>query len=275
MPARLPDAGAVMAALARRYKAPEFALFEQCGNGTGFAGNRWADAIALGLWPSRGIDLTGFEIKVYRGDWLRELRNPAKAEDVATYCDFWYVVVPDLEIVKLAELPPPWGLMHATKRGVHVVKAAERRAPPAVLDRPMLAAMLRRASEGMIPVSSVSERLEQERRAGEQLGRDLAKIEHERTARELGQLRESVAAFEKRSGLSINAYNGARIGELVRTLELVSNERHAVMLRDVAIRLERAGVVVREAQESFERATATSPTDPRGGTIQAGDSEPA
>ena len=44
------------------------------------------------VWPSRGLYLHGFEIKVHRNDWLRELKNPAKAEEIAGYCHFWWVV---------------------------------------------------------------------------------------------------------------------------------------------------------------------------------------
>ena len=39
----------------------------------GFAGGgRYADAIAMNLWPSRGLAVHGFEIKISRGDWQRE-----------------------------------------------------------------------------------------------------------------------------------------------------------------------------------------------------------
>ena len=69
----------VRAALARKFCAPEYALFYEVANATGSAATRSADAIAMGLWPSRGLYLQGFEIKVSRSDWLSELKNPAKA----------------------------------------------------------------------------------------------------------------------------------------------------------------------------------------------------
>lgn len=75
-------AGDVMVALAHRYPAPGYALLPQVANGTGYAASRHCDAIALSLWPSRGIRLHGFEIKVARSDWLRELKDPAKAEAI-------------------------------------------------------------------------------------------------------------------------------------------------------------------------------------------------
>ncbi len=51
-------------ALPRRYPQTEYALFSQVRNATGFASRiRTADAIALSLWPSRGLALYGFEFK--------------------------------------------------------------------------------------------------------------------------------------------------------------------------------------------------------------------
>lgn len=213
MSATKADAGAVMAALAKRYRAPEFALFEQVGNGTGFAANRWADAVAMSLWPSRGLDLYGFEIKVSRHDWIRELRRPDKAEDIASGCDFWYVVVPRPEIVELSELPAPWGLLHTTARGIFTLKQAERRLPPAPMDRPMLAAILRRASEGMVPRSSIADKLEAAAAEGEARAARRLDVNGDGSRDALRQLRESVHAFEQVSGVSISAYNGGTVGE--------------------------------------------------------------
>ena len=45
------------------------------------------DAVIMSLWPSRGLELHGVEIKVSRADWKREAADPAKAEAIAAYCD--------------------------------------------------------------------------------------------------------------------------------------------------------------------------------------------
>src|SRR4051812_18306594 len=72
----------LVAALERRVPRPEYVLLEQVRGATGITegADRSADAIAMSVWPSRGLELHGFEVKVSRGDWLRELREPAKAE---------------------------------------------------------------------------------------------------------------------------------------------------------------------------------------------------
>ena len=63
-----------------KYPLPAFALLEQVADGTGARNYRWADALVMGVWPSRGYHLLGFEVKVSRSDWLHELHKPAKAD---------------------------------------------------------------------------------------------------------------------------------------------------------------------------------------------------
>lgn len=136
----------VKAALRERYCKPEWAYFEEVANSTGVGGNRYADAVALNLYPSRGLVLNGFEIKVSRSDWLRELKKPDKAEQsIVKYCDYWYVVtLPD--VVKDEELPKTWGLiLYKDGKLREAVKAPKLEA--AELDRKFIAALLRRANQ--------------------------------------------------------------------------------------------------------------------------------
>jgi len=201
-----------MAALVKRYRAPEWALLEQVGNGTGFAGNRWADAMAMSLWPSRGLDLHGFEIKVSRYDWQRELRNPSKAEDIATYCDFWWIVVGGPNVAEIDELPAPWGLMELTGRGLMTRKAAVRRPEAATLDRPLVAAILRRASEGTVPKQAIKGEIEAAREDGEKRGRDAAIREREHAGQDHERMARMIADFEAASGVKIQSYAGGLQG---------------------------------------------------------------
>ena len=59
--------------------------------------------------------LWGFEMKVSRSDWLKELRQPEKAESIMRYCNYWGLVVPNKDIVKAGELPETWGMYVAQK----------------------------------------------------------------------------------------------------------------------------------------------------------------
>lgn len=130
----------VHAALRLRYTQPEWALLFEVGASTGWAG-RYADAISMNMYPSRGLAVHGHEVKVSRSDWQRELKNPDKAERISRYCDFWWLVtLPG--IVKEGELPHGWGLMELHGKSLRVVtKAAERETVP--LDRGFVASLLR------------------------------------------------------------------------------------------------------------------------------------
>lgn len=203
-------AGDVMAALAKRYKAPEFALLSQVGNGTGYGVNRWADAMAMSLWPSRGLDLHGFEVKVYRSDWQRELRKPEKADEIAPFCDFWWVAAAP-GVVKLDEMPMPWGLLELDGRGLVTVKQAERRTPQPI-DRSLLAAILRRASEDTIPKSAIASRIEAAREEGRKQGEDRANLKADTNDAAGRTAIAAIEAFERTSGVKIDGWNGARQG---------------------------------------------------------------
>lgn len=136
------------ALIAQRYPVREYALFFEIRDSTGWAGkgNR-ADALAMSLWPSRGLGLTGFEVKTHRSDWLRELGDPAKSAVIQKFCHFWYLVTePDL--VKEGELPRTWGLLErASPKKLKVVKEAPALKAKA-LSPQFIASMLRNASEG-------------------------------------------------------------------------------------------------------------------------------
>jgi hypothetical protein len=99
----------------------------------GFDSRRICDYMAMDLWTGYGIGsgpkLHGHEVKVSRSDWLTELRDPEKAESFAQYCDYWWLVVSDKEIVKQGELPTGWGLMVRHGRSVRVSVQAIRRDP--------------------------------------------------------------------------------------------------------------------------------------------------
>ena len=103
--------------LAKKYDDSSYAFLSQVSNATGSRSRRYADAIAFGLWPSRGMEIEGFEVKISRTDWLSELNNHAKSADVQKYCDRWWIVCGDKDIVKKDELPKTWGLMVPRKGG--------------------------------------------------------------------------------------------------------------------------------------------------------------
>ena len=202
-------------ALRKLYPAAEYALLPQVANGTGSNAKRHADALALSLWPSRGLTLTGFEIKSYRGDWVRELRNPAKADVIQSYCHQWYIVAGG-PFIETDELPPNWGLYAFNeKNGLVKVKTAPVVAPTRTPDLSFVAAILRKAQESVGPEAEIQEA----KAEAYQNGLAAGKLDAERALKDYTRLQHAVSAFEKASGLTLNKYsNGRELGEAVKVV---------------------------------------------------------
>lgn len=214
-----------VAALRKRYKSPEWAFFEQVANGTGFADHgtkrRWADAIAVGIWPSRGCAIHGFEIKVYRADWMKELAKPAKAEAIQQYCDHWWIVAPR-GLVHTPELPPTWGLIEvAQKDRLHTTVVAPKLEARA-LDRTFMAAVLRRHSE--VYEKLVERETKTARAEGAARGDPNLASRLEQTQINHQKLQASVEEFEKASGIKIEY--GWRLGDVGAAVRLLMNGEH-------------------------------------------------
>ena len=76
------------------------------------------------------LPVHGFEVKVSRSDWLRELADESKADAWARYCHHWWLVAP-AEVVKPGELPTGWGhLAPYGSRLRRLVQAPLRQAEP-------------------------------------------------------------------------------------------------------------------------------------------------
>ncbi|KKM45479.1 hypothetical protein LCGC14_1560660 [marine sediment metagenome] len=144
----------VREALRRRYCWPKYCYIEEAANGTGSHRGRLADGLALAVWPSSGLWLYGFEIKVQRSDLLRELRDRQKWRAVGRYCDYWWLVVAAGVWRKTDDIPAAWGVMEALPGNPHagsewqrmdqlVPRRRPRRQESEPLDRPFIAAILR------------------------------------------------------------------------------------------------------------------------------------
>jgi hypothetical protein len=227
-----------------RFAPPEWALFFEVYSTTGWRANRRTDAVAISLYPSRGLLVHGFEIKASRADWLRELKDTAKAEEVFQYCDHWWLVVADREIVRPNELPQPWGLIAPRGDQLAIVTQAPR-LKPSQIDRPFMAALARRANEAA--TESIQERVDI-------TTREIAAREERRVsqAREEGtrayqQLTEKVAEFEKASGIQITKgwRGGKEIGEAVKTIMDGGMSEQARMARYALQSIERISADLR------------------------------
>jgi hypothetical protein len=137
---------AVMSALRKRHEGSEWAFFEEVPDGTGAQSRRRADGLAMNLWPSRGLELHGYEVKVDKVDWRNESSNPEKAEALGRFCDRWWLVIDDLKIIEGHDVPLVWGILVATDGKIRTHREASKLdAQP--LTRSMVASLLRRAAD--------------------------------------------------------------------------------------------------------------------------------
>jgi hypothetical protein len=127
----------------RHNKGDGYQVFFEVGNDTGTRVTRHADAVSIGIWPSTGHTIHGYEIKVSRGDFLAEMKDPAKAMPVMQYCHRWSLLTPP-GLVKVDELPPNWGLSTYDGKTMRQVKAAPMLQPVPVSPG-FVAALVRRA----------------------------------------------------------------------------------------------------------------------------------
>jgi len=193
----------------------EWVTLAEVANGTGAAASRSCDLLAISLWGSGGREWHGHEIKVSRSDWLREIRDPDKADAFARYCDRWWIVAGDSGIVQPGELREGWGLMLPRGNGLVIkIGAAKREATPP--GRPLLAAIFRRcmeASPGEAERNALLGRVyDAERKAADAEGK-LSGLQgsHDR-------LRADLQKFEDASGIRITGYDGPRLAENLQAM---------------------------------------------------------
>lgn len=254
--------GRITVALREKFAPPEYAFLAGVPNGTGMQKSREADGVAMSLWPSRGLELIGFEIKSARGDWLNELKNPAKAEAICKFCDRWYVVTGATGIAKQEELPPTWGLMERRGEKLVITKEAPK-LDPLPFSRPFLAGLLRRTQEQLGSQVTVSDHeLDKLKRDRYEAGYDAAMKQAESKIQNNAQihkqqlecLEREVNAFETASGISIKRYSGGRhLGEAVKIATRLDVEWFKMEIERVRRQGESIASSARQALEAADQ----------------------
>lgn len=136
--------------LRKKYKTDTIAngnhptvLLEQVANATGFDAGRWVDAAVFEMWPMHGLTRRAFEIKVSRGDFLRELKHPDKYQWCRQFFhEFWYVAPKD--VIKIEELPEGVGWLYPAGSRLSTARQASHNRKPELNDT-LLASFLRSA----------------------------------------------------------------------------------------------------------------------------------
>lgn len=248
MEGRAMNSSQVMGLLRGRYSPPSWALLEEVRDGTGYAtAGRSMDAMAFGLWPSRGLEIHGFEIKVFRNDWLRELKQPEKAESFYKFVDRWWIVAGDETVVKPDELPKTWGLLVVKGDKMRtVIEAPAKKAVPC--SRLFMMAIIRRVTEAYVPKSRLNELVAEKVAVkleaavtNEAYGRDAMK-------RDLDKLLTRVREFQNKSGVTLEGWDDAeKIGEAVSLVMRHGPEAIISQYEYLAQRMTELGATIEKA----------------------------
>lgn len=204
------NASEVIKNLKSYFPPPAYCFLEQVADGTGARQFRWADAVAMSVWPSRGYDIHGIEVKVSKSDWKNELKNPEKSAAVQKFCDRWWIATPDDTIIGVGELPPTWGWMCCNGKGSMKVLRDAPKLTPAAPSIEFVASILRNVQK--TDEATIERERQKARNEGYEQGGNY-------TRDQLKNLRNSVQEFEAASGIKISEYSdGKGLGEAVTTL---------------------------------------------------------
>lgn len=201
--------------LEKKYEPPAWAMFREVRSCTGFSkAERYADALAFGIWPSRGYKIIGFEIKVSRGDWIKELKDPAKSDAIQKYCDHWIIAVSNTAIIKASEVPETWGVVLCANDKLVSVKEAPK-LEPAALDMAFVASVMRATlgKLGSEKNSSFNKGFAEGKAQAEAQPADHTEGVYKR---QLEAIQHRIADFEERSGIKIDEYDAGRQGSAVK-----------------------------------------------------------
>lgn len=232
-----------IAALDKRYEqdsSERWVRVTEARSGAGFAGNnRQCDYLAINTWQSGGLQVIGHEVKVAYGDWKRELSDTDKAETFARYCRRWWIVAPaDLAKRIQPELPPAWGLLGVTPKGVcREIVAAPARTPETI--PPMwwvgwLAQIDRRQRrrEGDELNRTIAQRVEAEKANWEHTWASTHRWESQRDE----ELRRKVSEFEAATGINVThgwRHTWDRYAQLARLADRSTPELAAAIVNAI------------------------------------------
>lgn len=212
------------ALIEKRHNDPSWCILQEVADGTGYKTKRHADAIAIGIWPSRGYEIHGYEVKRSRGDVQKELNEPAKADAVGDYCDFWWLVVSDLKIIDGIVVPEQWGILYPKSQVLRVHRKAPRRKTKPIT-RAFNAAIVRRVFAEYVPRWQLAE-LERKTIADAEARVAMqSKYAIDNSVREVEDLKKRITAFEKVSGVELGELSSWAMGDIAEAVKVVVETR--------------------------------------------------
>lgn len=238
---------AIYRLISNKYERMGYSVLPQVRNKPGTDDIRTADALAISQSALRDTSFIGFEIKVSKSDFRTELANPQKADEIAQFCNKWYVVAPR-GVIPVKELPENWGLLEATKTQLRITKKAIDL--PCVPPTREFVAMIVRKVEN-------DKSLEKEYWRGFQEGKEQEsgwrKDSQNRRDERLKTLEEAMKEFYKHTGINIiywDKEDAKKIGKIVALI------RQGGITQDIKRMEERASQILELLKDALQELEA-------------------
>ncbi len=233
----------LMARMKVRFCLPEWVLLTEVRN---YQDHRRADAIAFNRYSSKKFEIWGFEVKVSRADLMRELRDPTKWEVFGVYCDRFWLVVSEKEIINGVSLPPAWGVFVSYGQTLRQVRPASR-LDSKLISRGMMSEIVYNLFSESPSQQAVHTSYEKGKLDGIEQRNAQMFNENYNTLQKLKQVEE----FEKASGIQIDQWNGRRIGEELNRFIAVNYalERYERDLRDCQERAQKTAEYLKRVMD--------------------------
>lgn len=214
---------------------------------------RRCDAVAIGMWQSTDHLIHGFEVKVSRSDWLRELKSVTKADPFIERCDRWWLVTGDASIAKPGEIPEAWGWMAATRSGLRIQRPAKALPQDEHRIKRLWAfALIRRAAErdfkgAEFQAELAKQRAQIERDAQWRIDREIANA-----APKYESLKKLVDDFERESGMKLGDWRLGNVGKLARQIRELSGHGYGGLKKQLTTQLRELSELQKHVQAALE-----------------------
>lgn len=251
----------------KRHPSPGWAVFSELANSTGGNVRGFADAFAIGIWPSHRYEAHLYEFKASRNDVKKELADPSKGDTIGKFADYRWLVVEDVKIIETLVIPGGWGILTPKGSGNAAVLQTVRKAPKQEAvpwTRGFMAAMARHVFDKHVTKEEYN-RVKEETHAElrKKVEREVS-YEHANLKRVHEELLAAVKDFHLKSGVDVITARWS-LGDIAEAVKVVcAAKRDHKFTTDFAAIAEGHERVAATAREVAKLLTPPSDVDDRG-----------